>query len=201
MHTPRLCRSQKATTAGCVGTSYLAAIPRSEIEFFISDIINRRTPSKAILETMYTITRLTKHHVLKLQKLNELFGAVFEDTNNYQAHPPRAEYLADFLAQGQNIVLVAEHNGQVIGGLVAYCLTKFEQERKEVYLYDLAVSTSHQRQGIGKTLMNELRAVAKSLGAYIVFVQADEGDEAVAFYESLGPVENLRARNFDFNVS
>ena len=48
--------------------------------------------------------------------------------------------------------------------------------------------------------MNELQTVAKSLGAYIVFVQADEGDEAVAFYESLHPAENLRTRNFDFKV-
>lgn len=145
-------------------------------------------------------TRLTQHDTPKLQKLNELFGAVFEDPNNYQTHPPREEYLADFLAQDQNIVLVAEQDGQVVGGLVAYCLTKFEQERKEVYLYDLAVSTDHQRQGIGKILMNELRVVAKSLGAYIVFVQADEGDDAVAFYESLHPAENLRTRNFDFEV-
>ena len=76
--------------------------------------------------------RLTEHDALKLQKLNQLFGAVFEDPNNYQANPPRDEYLADFLANRQNIVLVAEYDSQVVGGLVAYCLTKFEQERKEV---------------------------------------------------------------------
>lgn len=145
-----------------------------------------------------TTNQLTEQDVPKLQKLNELFGAVFEDADNYQSRLPRPEYLADFLAQGQNIVLVAERDGQIVGSLVAYCLTKFEQERKEVYLYDLAVSTDYQRHGIGKMLINELRAVAKSLGAYIVFVQADEGDDAVAFYESLGPVENLKTRNFDF---
>lgn len=147
-----------------------------------------------------TITRLSKQDGLKLQRLNGLFGVVFEDADNYQSRLPRAEYLADFLAQGQNIVLVAERDSQIVGGLVAYCLTKFEQERKEIYLYDLAVSVDHRRHGIGKMLMNELRAVAKSLGAYVVFVQADEGDEAVAFYESLQPVENLRTRNFDFDV-
>lgn len=145
-------------------------------------------------------TQLTQQDAPKLQKLNELFGAVFDDADNYQAHPPSSNYLADFLAQEQHIVLVAEHDSQIVGGLVAYCLTKFEQQRKEIYLYDLAVSTHHQRQGIGKILMNELRAVAKSLGAYIVFVQADEGDDGVAFYESLHPVENLRTRSFDFRT-
>lgn len=146
------------------------------------------------------IKRLTEHDVAKMQKLNELFGVVFEDANNYQSNLPTSKYLADFLAQKHVIVLVVEHSGQIIGGLVAYVLTKFEQERKEVYLYDLAVATDYQRQGIGKNLMNELRNVAKSIGAYVVFVQADEGDDAVVFYESLHPVENLRTRNFDFEV-
>jgi aminoglycoside 3-N-acetyltransferase I len=146
------------------------------------------------------ITRLTTHDAPKLQRLNKLFGTVFDDADSYHTRPPRAEYLADFLANDHNIVLVAERDGQIVGGLVAYCLSKFEQERKEVYLYDLAVAADHQRQGIGKLLVGKLRAVAKSLGAYLVFVQADEGDDAVAFYESLQPIDNLRTRSFDFKV-
>jgi aminoglycoside 3-N-acetyltransferase I len=147
-----------------------------------------------------TINHLTAHDAPKLQQLNKLFGAVFDDADSYHTHPPRAEYLADFLANSHNIVLVAEHDSQIVGGLVAYCLPKFEQERKEVYLYDLAVAADHQRQGIGKLLVDELHAIAKSLGAYVVFVQADEDDDAVAFYESLQPAENLRTRSFDFEV-
>lgn len=147
-----------------------------------------------------TITQLIQQDVAKLQKLNELFSEVFEDPDNYQSKLPRTEYLAEFLANDLNIVLVAEQDGEIVGGLVAYCLTKYEQERKEIYLYDLAVSNDHQRQGIGKLLMNGLRASAKSMGAYVVFVQADEGDEAVKFYESLHPTESLKTRNFDFEI-
>ena len=34
------------------------------------------------------------------------------------------------------------------GALVAYVLEKFERERSEVYIYDLAVAATHRRQGI-----------------------------------------------------
>ena len=50
-----------------------------------------------------TTNQLTEQDVPKLQKLNELFGAVFEDADNYQSRLPRPEYLADFLAQGKTL--------------------------------------------------------------------------------------------------
>lgn len=129
-----------------------------------------------------------------------LFGEVFDDLENYKTDLPSDGYLERLLASENNIVLVAESDGRVIGGLVAYVLDKFEKERREVYLYDLAVATEHHRKGIGRRLIGELQNEARQAGAYVVFVQADEGDEAVKFYESLSPSENLRTRNFDFDV-
>jgi aminoglycoside 3-N-acetyltransferase I len=40
-------------------------------------------------------------------------------------------------------VLVAQVGDTVIGGLVADELIKFEQERREVYIYDLAVAAPY----------------------------------------------------------
>jgi aminoglycoside 3-N-acetyltransferase I len=34
----------------------------------------------------------------------------------------------------------------MVGGLTAYVFFKFEQERKEVYIYDLAVIQAHRRR-------------------------------------------------------
>jgi aminoglycoside 3-N-acetyltransferase I len=144
--------------------------------------------------------RLSAHDLLKMRALNNLFGDVFEDPASYHSDPPTDEYLAKFLSDDSSIVLVAKENDNVIGGLVAYTLNKFEKQRKEVYLYDLAVSNQYQRRGIGRKLIEELKAVAKQANAYVVFVQADEGDEAVKFYESLNPDENIKTRNFDFNI-
>jgi aminoglycoside 3-N-acetyltransferase I len=80
----------------------------------------------------------------------------------------------------------------VVGGIAAYELKKFEQPRSEVYLYDLAVSARHRRQGIATALINELRKIAAARGAYVIFVQADLGDEpAIALYTKLGVPEDV----------
>lgn len=148
----------------------------------------------------YHIQRLHGNDLSDMRALNTLFGDVFEDPDSYHSKPPADKYLSDFLLSGNTIVLVAKKDETIIGGIVAYILDKFEQQRKEVYLYDLAIASEHQRQGVGRRLMEKLKLVAKEVGAYVMFVQADEGDDAVYFYESLGPDENLRTRNFDFNI-
>jgi aminoglycoside 3-N-acetyltransferase I len=148
----------------------------------------------------YTLLRLGTEHLDYMRLLNTLFADVFEDAQSYSEQPPSDEYLRAFLSDKAHIVLVTEQDGQVIGGLVAYHLTKFERERSEVYVYDLAVSNDHQRQGIGKALMAKIREIARELGAYVVFVQADEGDDAVEFYRALNPSEDSATRNFDFTV-
>lgn len=148
----------------------------------------------------YSVKRLKQDDLALMRSLNVLFSEVFEDPESYQSNVPSDDYLQRFLASENTIVLAAEADGIVIGGLVAYILDKFEQERREVYLYDLAVATDHHRKGIGRRLIDELKTAAHEAGAYVVFVQADEGDEAIKFYESLAPSENLRTRNFDFDV-
>lgn len=148
----------------------------------------------------YYFERLSISDLSSMRSLNQLFGDVFEDPKSYHNKIPTDEYLVLFLSNANNIVIVAKQDEVIVGGLVAYVLDKFEQQRKEVYLYDLAVSNDQQRRGIGRKLIEELKDVAKNMDAYVVFVQADEGDEAVHFYESLHPDENLKTRNFDFNI-
>jgi len=87
----------------------------------------------------------------------------------------------------------------VVGGLVAYQLRKFEQERSEIYIYDLAVAEEHRRQGIATALIRELQRIAAERGAYVIFVQADYGDPpAVALYTKLGIREEVL--HFDIPV-
>ena len=90
------------------------------------------------------------------------------------------------------IALVAELGNDVVGGLVAYELPKLERRRSEVYLYDLAVAASHRRRGIATRLIDALRAIAREQGAWVVYVQADHGDEpAIALYTKLGVREDV----------
>lgn len=79
-----------------------------------------------------------------------------------------------------------------MGGITAYELPKFEQERSEIYIYDLAVAALHRRKGVATALINEMRKIASSRGAYVIFVQADHGDEpAIALYTKFGTGESV----------
>ena len=87
----------------------------------------------------------------------------------------------------------------MVGGLAAYVLPKFEQERSEVYIYDLAVAEPHRRQGIATALIRELQAVAATRGAWVIYVQADHGDDpAITLYAGLGTREEVL--HFDIPV-
>ncbi len=127
-----------------------------------------------------------------LTDLLRVFADAFEDHESYQAAVPSDEYLNRLLEREDFIPLVAVADGNVVGGLAAYVLRKFEQERSEIYIYDLAVLEEYRRQGIATGLINKLREIARDKGAYVIFVQADHGDEpAIKLYESLGTREDV----------
>jgi len=127
-----------------------------------------------------------------MRDLNALFGQVFADPDSYAAVPPSDGYLRELLGKAHVIVLVAMLGRQVVGGLVAYELDKFEQARREVYIYDLAVDEAHRRQRIASDLIERLGVIAAARGAWVVYVQADYGDDpAIALYEKLGVREEV----------
>jgi len=101
-------------------------------------------------------------------------------------------WLQALLAKDHVIALAATVGAEAVGGLVAYELDKFEQARREVYIYDLAVAAPHRRRGIATALIRAVQAIAAERGAWVVFVQADLGDAtAVALYGKLGVREDL----------
>jgi aminoglycoside 3-N-acetyltransferase I len=146
-----------------------------------------------------TPRRLGPADVPLLRTLNALFGTAFADPETYGAEPPSDAYLEGLLAKEHVIALVALAGEEVLGGLVAYELDKFERARREVYIYDLAVRAEHRRQGVATALIGHLREIAARRGAWVVYVQADHGDDpAIALYEKLGVREDVL--HFDIRV-
>ena len=91
-------------------------------------------------------------------------------------------------------MLVAEAGGRAIGALAGYILPKFEQARSEIYIYDLAVSETWRRRGVATALIEALRGIAREIGAWVIYVQADTAPEdapARALYEKLGTREDV----------
>jgi aminoglycoside 3-N-acetyltransferase I len=127
-----------------------------------------------------------------MKRMLSMFGKAFGDEKAYEQNQPGERYLLKLLGSDTFIALAALEGEDVVGGLAAYELRKFEQERSEIYIYDLAVSEKHRRQGIATALILELRKIARARGAYVIFVQADHGDNpAIALYSKLGTREDV----------
>lgn len=144
------------------------------------------------MDPSYPIDVLKPGDAPTLAALNATFADAFEDPANYRTKRPSAAYLERLLARETFIALVARDGDAVVGGLVAYVLDKFEQERAEIYIYDLAVAASHRRQGIATGLIRTLQHIAADRGAWVIYVQADlEDAPAIALYEKLGTREDV----------
>lgn len=146
-----------------------------------------------------TIKQLTADDLDHLAGLMRVFGKAFEEMDTYTGATPDETYLNSILSMDTFIALVSLDGDTVIGGLAAYVLPKFEQKRSEVYIYDLAVDEGYRRRGIATALIERLKTVAGELGAHVIFVQADYGDNpAIALYTSLGEREDVL--HFDIPV-
>ncbi|QGZ93252.1 AAC(3)-I family aminoglycoside N-acetyltransferase [Terricaulis silvestris] len=146
----------------------------------------------------FTIRRLEPADTALFRALNAMFGKAFDDAEAYAGAPPSDDYLESLLRKDHIIPLVALADDAVIGGLVAYELDKFEQARREIYIYDLAVAETHRRQGVAAALIKHLGEIASRRGAWVIYVQADYGDDpAIALYTKLGRREDVMHFDID----
>jgi len=138
------------------------------------------------------IIRLTPDDASRFAEWLTLFGKAFDEPETYTGAMPSAGYRDRLLENPEFIALAALDGETITGALAAYVLVKFEQERSEIYIYDLAVDEAHRRKGIGQALVNETRRIAHDIGAWVVYVQADHVDPpAVALYTRLGTREDV----------
>jgi aminoglycoside 3-N-acetyltransferase I len=166
---------------------YRSAGPASLLGWFVANSPN------------LSVRQLTADDLPFMDALLSIFGTAFDEPDTYGARRPDPAYLRKLLGSDHFIALTAAKAGQVVGGLAAYELMKFEQARSEIYIYDLAVDEAHRREGIATALIEELRRIAAARGAYVIYVQADYGDDpAIALYTKLGAREDVL--HFDIPV-
>jgi len=132
----------------------------------------------------------------EFHQMLDIFELVFNDTESFgKPTRPRTQYIQSMILNQDFIGLLAkDRDGHAMGALAAYVLRKFEQERSEIYIYDLAVHSSVRRQGAATALIRRLVRIAREIGSYVIFVQADKGAEdlpAQTLYRKLGVEEDV----------
>ena len=126
------------------------------------------------------IKKLDDSNIGEFVNLIRVFEDVFEMKDFSM---PDNKYLQNILKKTDFIVFVAIKENQIIGGLTAYTLEQYYSKKPLAYIYDLAVLTKYQRQGIGKKLIVEIIKYCGEKGYEEVFVQADKVDDyAIEFY-------------------
>lgn len=147
----------------------------------------------------FRIRQLASEDVGLCRAMLAVMGRTFDEVDTYTAAQRGGDYLRWLLNDRYFIALAALDGDTVVGGLTAYELPKFEQARSEFYIYDLVVEESHRRRDVATSLINRLRTISATRGAWVIFVQADPADApAVALYTGLGVREDVL--HFDIAV-
>jgi aminoglycoside 3-N-acetyltransferase I len=131
----------------------------------------------------FRIKRLTKEHLADFQTLVHLINDVFEEESKIGSEV----YLLNLLRRENFIALAALAENEIVGGLTAYELPMYYSDSSEIFLYDLVVKPEYQRRGIGKGLIQSLKAHCIQQGIKEFFVMAHAEDEhAIEFYRATG---------------
>ncbi len=148
--------------------------------------------------TTVSIKILNEHDPEIFKEVIRLFEDVFEMKDFSM---PGSTHLQSLLGKSDFFVFAALLNGKVVGGLTAYVLDQYYAEKPLAYIFDLAVDTRHQRQGIGRKLINEMNHYCQEKGFEEVFVQADKVDDyAIDFYRSTKPTEEEQVVHFYYTL-
>jgi aminoglycoside 3-N-acetyltransferase I len=145
-----------------------------------------------------TTKQLTPGDTVEFIEMLCLFEEIFE-MKDFKM--PGEDYLKNLLGDENFIVYAAILKNRVVGGLTAYILPSYYNESSEVYIYDVAVKASYQRNGVGKQLLQALAVHCRRHDYKNFFVQADEIDaHALAFYRSTGGSPE-RVVHFNYKIS
>lgn len=119
---------------------------------------------------------------------------VFEEPTNELSD----EYVASILGRPETWVISAIEDGLPVGGVIAHAIPMTREPIRELFVYDVAVHSDHQRRGVGGAMMRFLGKAAAEEAIRIMFVAADDDDRhAIEFYRALGGTP-MRATFFTF---
>jgi aminoglycoside 3-N-acetyltransferase I len=141
---------------------------------------------------------LESNDIDKLDELISVFENVFEVENLKR---PSKTHFQKLLSNENFLAVIAKTDNKIIGGLTVYLLDQYYSERPLAYLYDLAVLTEYQRNGIGKKLIEFTKEYCRHQGFEELFVQAEKADDhAIDFYRLTKPTREEHVIHFSYII-
>jgi ribosomal protein S18 acetylase RimI-like enzyme len=97
---------------------------------------------------------------------------------------------AEFIADPRHHLAVAIDDDLAIGFVSAVHYVHPDKPHPELWINEIGVATTHQRQGVGKQLMNAILAVGRELGCETAWVLTErENTAAMSLYAAIGNPE------------
>lgn len=122
---------------------------------------------------------------LALQVVRDLVPA-----EERQGRQPSVKHLSHFLAQDTNYLIVAVAGNTPVGFLTAYRMPALCCDADFMaYLFEIEVSLTHRRQGLGKRMVNLLKDLCRESGVEDIWVGTEKDNLAARrLYESTGGI-------------
>ena len=106
-----------------------------------------------------------------------------------QGSEPGIQHLQRFLAQDTNYLIVATFGTLPVGFLTAYRMPALSCDASMVYIFEIEVALAHRRQGIGKRMINLLKALCQESDVEDIWVGTENDNLAAKrLYESTGGI-------------
>ncbi|HEV7603904.1 MAG: hypothetical protein QOI37_1302 [Chloroflexota bacterium] len=116
----------------------------------------------------------------------EAIAAMFTD-EGYPAGPSDIVARLGRFASPEARVIVAEHDGALLGFIAIHALPRFEHDDWIVRVLALVVDAGARERGVGRSLMAEAERIGREVGAaFIELTAGHHRPEARQLYESLG---------------
>jgi ribosomal protein S18 acetylase RimI-like enzyme len=102
---------------------------------------------------------------------------------------PRPDWTEDFLSRAGHHLLLADIDGTPAGFITGIEIAH-PDKGLEMLVYELGVDGAYRRRGIGRALVEALKAIAIRAGCSGMWVPVEGGDDvAAAFYRATGAGE------------
>jgi len=133
---------------------------------------------------------MTERHPIEIRPATaddaESIAALFTDEGYPSGPSDIVERLGRFDSEHSR-VLVADHDGEVLGFVAVHALPRFEHSDRIVRIMALVVDAGVRERGIGRLLMEAAEGVGRDVGAAFAEVTAGHHrPDARRLYEELG---------------